>query len=232
MEFRLPPFFDEGDYRAWEPTPANWLIGTWYFQYSNSPIYHKFQDIQWTLSPTDSNPVDGTLHDLTTEYALNLTSHIYQEYGVDIPTVLDELPVPDSYTYMPTQVPSSGFTFENGTWAVIAWGYDSNGVPYAVVYEGAANGVGPVVDIISRDDDGPSKATVDLVLAGIKDLNNTVLGTALTSLMLVSQDGGRNEEMYPSCNATCMTNSRYPKFGLFELSFVHSSWYTAVDVCY
>lgn len=162
--------------------------------------------MEWTLSPTETYPIDGTLQDLTSEFARNETSFVFKNYGIDTPTVINGKPIPDSYTY----VPSGPLAFANNTWEVIAWGYDSNGVPYAVLYETPADAglVGPALDIISRDDDGPSKATLNAIYDGIKDLQNSQLNTLLASVVKLNQNGGRNGELYPSCNTTCMTNGK------------------------
>ena len=207
IAFRLPPALDSCYDAAWEPTPANWFLGTWYFIYSNSLIYQLFQDMQWTLSPTETTPLDGTLQDLTSEFSLNETSFVFKNYGIDIPTVKDGKLIPDSYFYVPT----GPLAFANNTWEVIAWGYDSNGVPYSVVYETPADAglVGPSLDIISRDDNGPSKLTLDAIHEGIKGLHNDQLDKLLASEVKLKQNGGRNGQRYPSCNATCVTNGTY-----------------------
>jgi len=159
--------------------------------------------MQWTLSPTESYAIDGTLQDLTSEFALNETSFVFKNYGIDTPTVINGALVPDSYAYVPT----APLAFANNTWEVIAWGYDSNGVPYAVVYETPDAGIGPSLDIMSRDDDGPSKDTLNAIYAGVKSLYNEALNALLASVVKLPQNGGRNGELYPSCNATCVTNA-------------------------
>jgi len=164
--------------------------------------------MQWTLYPTGTYGLDGTLQDLTTEFALNETSFVFKNYGVDTPTLINGQPVPDSYTYIPTPP----LTFANNTWEVIAWGYDSDGVPYAVVYETPADGgiVGPSLDIISRSDKGPSKPTMDAIYDGISDLHNDALTALLKIVVKLPQNGARNGELFPSCNATCQTNGMFP----------------------
>ncbi|KAN0112531.1 hypothetical protein V8E51_005482 [Hyaloscypha variabilis] len=205
IEIRLPPTFQLPSQIDWEPTPPFWFLGTWYFAYSNSVVYQLFQNMQWTLYPTGTYGIDGTLQDLTSEFALNKTSFVFKNYGVDTPTVINGQPVPDSYTYVPTPP----LTFANNTWEVIAWGYDSDGVPYAVVYETPADGglVGPSLDIISRSDKGPSKPTLDAIYDGINDLHNDALSAVLKIVVKLTQNGGRNGELFPSCNATCQTNA-------------------------
>lgn len=110
--------------------------------------------------------------------------------------------MPDSYTYIPT----GPLAFANNTWEVIAWGYDSNAVPYAVLYETPADAGPPCLDIISREDKGPSKDTLKAIYDGIKDLRNSDLNTLLASVVKLTQNRGRNGQLFPSCNATCQTN--------------------------
>jgi hypothetical protein len=203
IDIRLPPTIAITG-KTWDPTPYNWFLGTWYFAYSNSVIYQLWQDIQWTLSPTETNGIDGTLQDLTTEFYGNETFFVFKNYGIDTPTVINGQVIPDSYTYVPTPP----LSYSNNTWEVMAWGYDSNDVPYAVVYETPIDAglIGPSFDIISRDDNGPSKATLDAIYAGVKDLKNANLTALLANVVKLSQNGGRDGEFYPSCNATCVTN--------------------------
>ena len=158
--------------------------------------------MQWTVTPTETTLLDGTLQDLATESILNET-FVFENYGIDIPTVEDGRLVPDSYFYDPI----GPLAAANETWEVIAWGYDSNSVPYMVIYETAMHGGlgGPWLDITSRDDNGPSKLTLDTIYQGIKGLHNNRLYKLLPSLMKLKQDGGQNGQRYPSCNATCMT---------------------------
>jgi hypothetical protein len=149
--------------------------------------------MEWTLSPTETNPIDGTLQALTTELALNETFFVFENYGIDTPTVINGKPVPDSYTCVPT----GPLAFANNTWEVIAWGYDSNGVPYAVAYETPADGglVGPSLDIISRDDNGPSKLTLDVIYDGIKGLHNQ----QLDNLLVISISYGVKSVLNAEC---------------------------------
>jgi hypothetical protein len=130
IEFRLPPTFLVPS-QDWKPTPPFWFHGTWYFSYLNSAPYQSFQDMQWTLYLTEAYGIDGTLQDLVTNFALNETSFIFKNSSVDNPMIINGKPVSDSYWY----IPAPPLTFTNNTWEVISWGYDSEGVPYSVVYE-------------------------------------------------------------------------------------------------
>jgi hypothetical protein len=72
--------------------------------------------MEWTLSPTETYPIDGTLQDLTSEFAMNETFFVFQNYGIDTPTIINGKPIPDSYTY----IPNGPLAFANNTWEVIA----------------------------------------------------------------------------------------------------------------
>jgi len=77
-----------------------------------------------------------------------------------------------------------------------------------VVYETPAYGglVLPCPDIASRSDEGPSKATLDMIYTGIENLRSDNLTTLLKNVVELVQNGSRNSQLYPSCNATCQAN--------------------------
>jgi len=201
--FRLPPFFQNPPYSppSWEPTPADWWLGTWYFSATNQATYLEFfADLQWTLSrigsPSNTAPTEQ-LYDLTTGF-LKGTSTLVYEYGVDTPVA------PDAYAYQPT----GPLAFANNSWAVLAWGYDTHLVPYGVVYETRSSGeTSESIDFISRSSAGVAPATFEFLKAAIRDLRNTQLSALLQNVTLTPQDGRRNGQPYPSCNATCMQNA-------------------------
>jgi hypothetical protein len=74
--------------------------------------------MQWTLYPTETFGIDGTLQDLVTVFALNETSFVFKNYGIDIPTVINGKLVTNSYAYIPTPP----LAFINNAWEVISWG--------------------------------------------------------------------------------------------------------------
>lgn len=206
--------------------------------------------MQWTLYPTETYGIDGTLQDLVSNFALDETFFVFKNYGIDNPTIIDGKPVPDSYWYIPTPP----LALINNTWEVISRGYDSEGVPFSVVYEtpvskevlcsyfrtpksthpktrtcplpcplyfrtikhnanslqADAGFVPPCLDIVSRSDKGPSKATMDAIYDGITDLHNDVLTALVKNVVKMVQNGGRTGELYPSCNVTCQANGSYP----------------------
>jgi hypothetical protein len=80
-----------------------------------------------------------------------------------------------------------------------------------VLYETAAAAqTEGVFDIISRSDKGPSQETLRLINATVKAMGNQEVITLLGQVEPLTQDGGRIGELYPICNATCMTNGECP----------------------
>jgi len=45
--------------------------------------------MQWTLYPTETYGIDGTLQDLVTVFASNHSSFIFKNYGIDTPTIIN-----------------------------------------------------------------------------------------------------------------------------------------------
>lgn len=95
---------------------------------------------------------------------------------------------------------------------MISWGYDTEGVPFSAVYETPADAglVAPCFDITSWSDKGPSQATLSAIYSGISNLHNDALTTMLQHVVKLTQNGGRNGELYPSCNSTCQANGTCP----------------------
>jgi hypothetical protein len=154
--------------------------------------------MQWTLTPisqADNSAPSTQIQDLTTYY-INGTEYLF--YGVDTPTVRD------AYHYQPT----GPLAIENNTWEVMAWGYDSAAVPFAVLHETAAYRAVPFLDFISRDECGIQHDTFEALKEGVKSLRNSVLDKMLGGVTKLVQNGATNGQPYPTCNATCMVNGK------------------------
>jgi hypothetical protein len=187
---RLPPTLDLDEDKDWTPTPGQWFLGTWYFTYSNQIQYNQWHNMQWTLSARPNNSFDDTLNDLVSFQLLSGpdTTTVWKIYGVDTRTVVNTTITRDSYTYIPT----GPLAFASNIWEVIAWGYDKEGAPYAVLYETASNGQPTAsFDIISRRDDGPSEETLDAIYKAVGDLKNKELSSLLAAVKKLRQDSGR-----------------------------------------
>lgn len=158
--------------------------------------------MEWTLTPisqADNSAPSTQIQDLTTFY-INGTEYLF--YGIDTPMAPA---FGDAYNYVPT----GPLAIENNTWEVIAWGYDSAAVPYAVLYETPAYRSVPCLDFLSRDERGIAKDTYQSLKEGVKDLRNSALNSLLADVVKLVQNGGRNGQPYPTCNATCMLNGKF-----------------------
>ncbi len=180
------------------------MLGTWFFFASNQATYTDFfRDFQWTTSriaqPDNSQPTDK-LHDLASYILLNdSTSTVHYSYGVDTPVA----GVADVYHSQP----NAPLAFANNTWSVIAWGYDSDSVPYVVLHETPAGGQGSAsLDFASRRRQGIEKTTYKMLKEGVRGLASNELNGLLTDVKVLIQDGARDGLPWPACNATCMTN--------------------------
>lgn len=187
---RLPPTLGIEDDK-WIPTPGDWLLGTWYFTHSNRPTYQTWKNMQWTLSATANNSFDDTLNDLTSFQLLSGpdTTTVWKIYGVDTRTVVAGNITRDSYNYGP----NGPLDFAGNIWEVIAWGYDKGGVLYDVVYESEVDGqTTTAFDIISRNDNGPSRDTLDTINEAVRGIKNAQLSALLADVKNLEQNGRRN----------------------------------------
>jgi len=204
---RPPPTYDI--LYPWTPTPPGWFLGTWYFTHSSQVVYQEFRNMQWTLTPEANTsylyPYVPVLNDLTSHQVLNGSGDtIFFEYGLDYLVTANGSTAHDAYAYFPTGLLSS----ENNTWEVISWGYDLDGVPFAVMFETESLHEGSTsLDIIARGISGPNPITLSWILAAVKALGNPLLAPLVDNVKKLVQDGGRNGQPWPICNATCMTNA-------------------------
>ncbi|EXJ63644.1 uncharacterized protein A1O5_11405 [Cladophialophora psammophila CBS 110553] len=185
--------------------PPSWLLGNWFITYSNQELYHVFRNFIWTLTRPCADDVcyslDAThLSDLASFQLVNDTQRPNATYfGYSLDTAIAE----SAYH----SVPTGSLASQNNTYEVLSWGYDSLGAAFVVVYETPAmSETVASLDIFSRDPAGPSNDTLDAIEAGIQRLGNKNLIDLLTNVTKTPQDGGRDNDPWPSCNATCRTN--------------------------
>ena len=129
------------------------------------------------------------------------SSRILTVYAVDKP-----LPEIGAYVFNDT---ISGAINDTTILNWVAWGTDTSGHDFFVLYGGAAEGTlyfEPEIDIFSRADGGVSDTTLDSIIycfgnVGISELNGLVAKVYKTNF------DGRRVGMPPtSCNETCMQN--------------------------
>jgi hypothetical protein len=204
---RVPPLLVPGADSSWVPTPPRWFLGTWYFTQSDSAVYNQWRNMQWTLTP---QPSSGVLYDLVT-YQFPGSNNTYSFSGLDTPATTNSSAAPtvekDTYSYVPN---GAAFASDGNSFSVIAWGYDNNSVAYAVLYESpTTNGQeGAVFDIISRSDNGPDQITLNLIYQAVNATGNSALISLKNGATPLKQDGGRNGQGYPTCDAACLANCK------------------------
>jgi hypothetical protein len=163
--------------------------------------------MQWTLTP---QPSSGVLYDLVT-YQFPGSNNTYSFAGLDTPATTNSSNAPtiekDTYNYVPN---GAAFASDGNSFSVIAWGYDNNSVAYAVLYESPTlNGqLGAVFDIISRSDNGPDQVTLNLIYQAVNATGNSALISLKNGATPLKQDGGRNGQGYPTCDAACLANCK------------------------
>lgn len=112
----------------------------------------------------------------------------------------------DEYAYAPT----GPISFAGNVYKILAWGYDASGVPFAVLYETKSAGqTEDSFDVISRSNKGPSQVTLEMIWGAVNASGNASLVQLKNEArgMKIVQDGGRDGQEYPLCNATCETNA-------------------------
>ncbi|KAH0836161.1 hypothetical protein FOPE_04408 [Fonsecaea pedrosoi] len=208
IQLRTPPTFNETPSKPWDPMPPNWFLGNWFITYSNQELYQIFRNFIWTLTRPCANdscyPLQAThLATLTTFQLVNdmkKPNATYMAYSLDTA-------VSDAVGGVYHSVPTASLAAQNNTYEVIGWGYDSHGDGFVVVYETpAASQSVASLDIFSRAPSGPTNDTLDAIKSGIQKLGNQSLIDLLKDVIRTPQDGGRDHDPWPACNATCRTN--------------------------
>ncbi|KAI0786489.1 hypothetical protein C8Q75DRAFT_734847 [Abortiporus biennis] len=176
VNVRLPPTLDSQPEKSrWLSTPKGWLLGNWVVTATSQPTYRDLVNFQYdsSLIVPQSKETPGQLHDVTSWQEGN-SSTIHTAYGVDTPRRSTNKTLGaewnDVYDF-------SGTGSLNGTtssWEVMAWGCDTCGIEYVVIYESAtaADNAPAGLDIQSRADTGPSADTLNQIYTSIKNLNN------------------------------------------------------------
>lgn len=99
----------------------------------------------------------------------------------------------------------------NNTWSILSWGYDTCGIPFFVAYESEIVAVNnpPGLDIQSKSDQGPTKETLDDILASLKALGNKDITALAKQTVATVQDGERRGLPPVACDAACINNTVY-----------------------
>ena len=212
VNLRYPPTVNATIEHIWTPPPPAWLFGNWKITYSSRPSYHALYNFQhdcYPVLPTNTSVTSGLQIDLTSFNPspkwsnATLNDAIVTAFGYDAP--LTDL-APSVYCFNGTGYLSS----ESNIWEETAWGYDTDGVGYRVEYETAAAGAGgPCINVLSRGETGPSQATLNEILNGMRELyaGNKPLLELAHNVSKLHIDGRRTGNAPVACDMSCMENA-------------------------
>ena len=155
-----------------------------------------------------SDVLPGQNNDLSS-YQLPNSTVVQTAYGIDTPRRSNDKTLgpewDDVYDFVGTGFLSS----VNNSIEVLSWGYDTLGVPYLVLYETpvAATGAPADIDIESRSDTGPTKATLSKLFDALLALNNPEITQLVHQTVQLVQNGARNNLGPVVCDAACVNNT-------------------------
>ncbi|KAL6702802.1 hypothetical protein ACN47E_000938 [Coniothyrium glycines] len=197
---RLPPAFEAAQLQSsWNPPPVGWYFKHWNMIYASNQQYAAFRNLQYDPTAIDPEHPEGLVNDLFS-FQLPGNDTIYTTYGIDTPNP-DHDAVLD---YNATGI-IAGATSE---YSLLAWGCDSNKIPYYASYSTATEMTNTPagIDIMSTVDEGPDSATIDALLQALKDLPNAEIHGLAVNLTKMAQDGGRDGLPSVTCDDYCKTN--------------------------
>lgn len=213
VEVRLPPTInpDPKSYLSWVSPPPGWFYGNWAITYSSQPSYLTLQNFQYDASPVfpQSAEIPGQNNDLTSFQVPN-SSTIYTAYGIDTPRRSTQESLGPEWDHVYDFAGTGAIAAVNNTWELLAWGYDTCGVGYMVIYETAvaANDSPSSLDIESRLDVGPSHETLVEIYEQLRGLGSEELTNLVEETVQLVQNGDRRGLGPVSCDAACINNTR------------------------
>lgn len=163
------------------------------------------RNAQLDLSPVfpQSAETPGLLNDLTTAQIGNSPA-LHAIYVIDTPlrSINESFGPKWDDTFQGVGVGgAAGF---NLTWAIVAWGYDTIGVGYFVIYEHSPPN--SAFDIFSRSDGGPSPETLRSIDEAMRKLGDQQLSQIIDRIVPMVQNGARRGSPPFQCDATCIND--------------------------
>lgn len=185
------------------------MLGHWKVTYSSIPEYQIFINFESDISLLANASVPGQTNDLSS-YNLGDDPHVYTIYGIDTPR---SATTSASHDVRFVSDFRGGGIFRNNTNTIelLAWGYDTHGVPFSVLYETAVQGPGTAanpagLDIESKSGQGPSRRTVRAIRDAIDALGDPGLTAVARQLTLLGRDGRRRGTAPVVCDEACLNN--------------------------
>ncbi|KAF4546186.1 uncharacterized protein LTHEOB_4183 [Lasiodiplodia theobromae] len=196
--FRLPPSFSDPPFSpdSWDKVPDYWNYGVWYFVATSSAILADWTNIQWEMTPLSLDNQSAPSVEGQEFFYFELLGVPVKLYGTTWPLA------PDSYE---STLPGAGAVINN-VWEFIAWGYDSKGVPYALLYETQAGPLPPSISLLSRSNSGVAEDTYELLREGLRNLGNADLAQLADDLYHLPHNHNNDGEPFPTCGSTCKLN--------------------------
>lgn len=211
VSVRYPPTIEPDE--PWEAPPYAWTFGNSFVTYTSFAPYLELYNYQADIYPRF--PTTQEAADLRQNLDLasysgpptgnsTLDSHVYTAFGLDTPA---------------PEIGSAIYNFSGqGDWHLtnyymhLAWGDDTNGDGYLVLYETPiAVDVDPTLSITSRSPTGPSNSTLHAIFNA---LNSTFKGETrgklaelAGNLQKTKNDGRRDALGIAACDAACMDNA-------------------------
>lgn len=201
IQARVPPLLNEAlAANVWRPPPPGWYFKAWNMIYASNPQYAFFRNFQYDPTAVNPSQTNGQVHDLAS-FQIPNNDTVFTTYGVDTPhgnaaAVLN---------YAGTGI----LTGATSQYSLLAWGCDSNNVPYYASYstDTAATNTPAGIDIFSVSDQGLDQATADALIAALKALPKAEIATLANALNKTIQDGGRNGQLrVNTCDDYCKSN--------------------------
>ncbi|THH31224.1 hypothetical protein EUX98_g2993 [Antrodiella citrinella] len=190
--------------------PTGWQYGNWKMTYSSQPAYLPVLNLQWDSSPLfpQSDVLPGQNNDLDS-YQLENSTVVITAYGVDTPRRSNDKSLGAEWDDVYDYVGKGNISPDNNTFEIISWGYDTDGVPYAVIYETpvAATDATAGLDIESRSDTGPSETTLQAIKDALLSLGNEQITELVNQTVPLVQNGARKGSAPVVCDAFCVDNS-------------------------
>ncbi|KAH8094500.1 hypothetical protein BXZ70DRAFT_947732 [Cristinia sonorae] len=211
-KLRLPPFLDaEGHHESsYKSLPEGWAYGNWKETYSSQPAYLELQNYEFDSYPLvpQSEELPGQNVDLLS-WTLENDTTLYTQYGIDTPKRSSDKSLGPNWDDVFDYVPTGDLSDQSNSYAYLAWGYDTDGVEYTVIYETAiaATGSPACIDIESRSTTGPSKETYDEIVAGLFALDNEEITELTRELEPLVHNGARDGFGPVECDEACRNNT-------------------------
>jgi hypothetical protein len=220
VEARLPPIlFDNPALleQNWTAPPKGWLFGTWDVTYSSVISYSFLYNFQYFGAAYSEATIPGQNLDLTSFQISPTDSHVYTAYGIDTPHYRgnSDCGAECAYVY--------DFRGPNidaaNTWNLLAWGVDTRGDEYHVVYETQSYdrngeplpGNTPGIDVICRNGEGPSQETLAGIFSALTGLGNANITSIVERIKRMKYDGRRKAEPQIVCGLSCLNNTNLPR---------------------